>query len=114
MSTLLDPLPEPDPREITERLRSYMGNKKISRSKLALAAGIGRTPLGAKLDDNGQFTLNELLAIARALGKSWLWVMTGVDDPADGGGGPDDGGRVAPPDGLEPSTARLTVGSSAN
>lgn len=113
MSTLVDPLPEPDPREITERLRSYMGNKKISRSKLALAAGIGRTPLGAKLDDNGQFTLNEVLAIARALNKSWLWVMTGVDDPADSGGGPDDGGSLAPPLGLEPRTVRLTVAAKA-
>lgn len=92
MSTLLDSLPEPEPQEITERLRSYMGNKKISRSKLALASGIGRTPLGAKLDDQGQFTVNELLSIAKALNKSWFWVMTGdgagdhlPPQPPDGG-----------------------------
>jgi hypothetical protein len=87
MSTMQDFPPEPDPLEITSRLRSHMGDKKISRKALALAAGIGRTPLAAKLDDQTSFTLPELLAVARALGKSWIWVMTGVDAPAGPGRG---------------------------
>lgn len=100
MSTQLDHLPEPDPAEIAQRLRQYMGDKKISRSKLAMAAGIGRTPLGAKLDGHGEFSLNEILDIARALGRGWLWVMTGdeTNDPRPPGFGlPGDQSAAAEP-----------------
>src|SRR6185312_2610247 len=82
MSTLPEALPEPDPIAIAQRLRMYMGDKKLSRAQLAVGSGINRTSLGAKLDGDGRFTLDELLAISRALGRSWLWVMTGVDAPA--------------------------------
>lgn len=81
---------EPDRAAITQRLRSYMGDKKISRSKLALASGIHRTTLGGKLDGQTDFTLDELLAIAHALGKHWLWVMSGDEPPHPHIAAPDD------------------------
>ena len=116
MSTLLDVSPEPDPEDIRVRLRAHMGIHKISRSKLAIASGISRASLAAKLDGPVEFTVPEITAVARALGKSWVWVMTGLDDKGPHGGHPSDppNGPAAPPDGLEPSTVRLTVGSSAN
>ena len=79
----------------------YMGDIKLSRNKLALASGIGRTALSTKLDGQVDFTMSELVAIAKALEKSWLWVVTGVDG-GDGGKGPDDGG--VRPKGFEPLT----------
>lgn len=65
-----------------------MGDKKISRSKLALASGVKRSALSAKLDGQSDFTINEVISIAHAIGKSWIWVLTGSEDrtPPDGGG----------------------------
>ncbi|ORA24943.1 hypothetical protein BST13_33790, partial [Mycobacterium aquaticum] len=71
-----------------------MGVHKISRSKLALASGISRASLAAKLDGPVEFTVPEVNAVAHALGKSWLWVMTGQESPPRDGGG--DGGAGAP------------------
>ena len=112
MTTLVDSWPEPSTESVAQRLRSYMGDKKISRSKLALAAGLGRTQLGAKLDGNGEFTVKEIVAIGRALGRSWLWVMTGddsVDSPP-----PPEGEGVEPPGGIEPPTYSLRVNRSTD
>lgn len=77
MTTLLEDMPEPDPSAVAKRLREYMGDKKISRNKLAMASGLGRTALSVKLDGDGEFTLSEILKVAHALGRSWLWVLTG-------------------------------------
>ncbi|WP_165609093.1 helix-turn-helix domain-containing protein [Mycolicibacterium conceptionense] len=102
MSTLQEWLPDPDRGEIGERLRAYMGVHKISRAALALKSGISRTPLSNKLDGKTDFTVEEVTAIANALGKSWIWVLTGRDPrPA---GGPDDDGGVVRPKGFEPLT----------
>jgi transcriptional regulator with XRE-family HTH domain len=73
---------------IAQRLRMYMGDKKLSRKELALASGIGRTTLGAKLDGYGAFTLAEINAIARAIDRSWVWVVTGQDVRHPRGGRP--------------------------
>jgi hypothetical protein len=84
MSTMIDPgdpLPEPDAQEVARRLRMYMGDKKLSRSQLALSSGITRTSLGAKLDGHVPFTIEEIVSVARAISRSWVWVLTGVDDP---------------------------------
>lgn len=88
-----------DSTVIAQRLRMYMGDKKISRAKLALASGISRTPLGAKLDGRNKFVFDELMSIAKALDKPWWWVITGEDAPphppvgADGPYGTDDAPR---------------------
>jgi transcriptional regulator with XRE-family HTH domain len=85
MSTMIDPgdpLPEPDAQEVARRLRMYMGDKKLSRSQLALSSGITRTSLGAKLDGHVPFTIEEIVSVARAISRSWVWVLTGVDDSA--------------------------------
>ena len=100
MSTLPDWLPEPDKNEIGERLRGYMGVHKITRAALALKSGISRSSLASKLDGQVDFTVQEINAIARAIDKTWLWVMTGRDPRPFGG--PDDGG--VRPKGFEPLT----------
>jgi transcriptional regulator with XRE-family HTH domain len=63
----------------------HMGDKKITRAKLAIASGIKRPTLSNKLDNMSEFTLDEIVQIAHALGKSWLWVLTGVEEGGDGG-----------------------------
>ena len=103
-------LPDPDRGEIGERLRAYMGVHKISRAALALKSGISRTPLSNKLDGKTDFTVEEVTAIANALGKSWIWVLTGRDPrPA---GGPDDDGGVVRPKGFEPLTFCAIAGGA--
>lgn len=100
MSTLLDHAPGPDSRAIGVRLRAYMGIQKISRTKLAVASGITRSSLANKLDGEVEFTVGEIDAIATALGKTWLWVMTGDESPpppvrrGEWGGDPNDGAPV--------------------
>lgn len=81
MTTALEHLPEPDTQSVARRLRAYMGEHKITRVKLAVATGISRSTLANKLDGHTELTLDEITAIAHALGKSWLWVLTGVDQP---------------------------------
>lgn len=84
---MLEMLPEPDPQAVAQRLRMYMGDKKLSRARLAIASGISRTSLGAKLDGSVAFTLDEIIAVARAIGKPWIWVLTGnyLPEPPDPG-----------------------------
>lgn len=74
-------LPPLDSAQVAQRLRMYMGDKKLSRSKLALASGINRTSLATKLDGHVDFTLHEIAAIAAAIGKSWWWLLAGEDPP---------------------------------
>jgi transcriptional regulator with XRE-family HTH domain len=76
-------LPDPDTEAIARRLRMYMGDHKISRARLALASRIGRTTLGAKLDGNGTFTVDEIVSLARALDQPWAWVLSGEGKRAD-------------------------------
>ncbi|AUV60825.1 transcriptional repressor [Mycobacterium phage Rem711] len=93
MSTMLDSWPEPDRESIGERLRAYMGVHKISRAKLAVASGINRQSLSTKLDGQVDFTIDDITKIARALNRSWLWVVSGLDVDPDG----DDGGSSGAP-----------------
>ena len=41
MTTMLEEWPEPDGTTVAQRLRMFMGDKKLSRAKLALQSGIG-------------------------------------------------------------------------
>lgn len=77
VNTMQLDLPDPDASETAKRLRRYMGEHKISRARLALATGIGRTTLGGKLDGNGEFTVEEIVALAHALDQPWTWVLSG-------------------------------------
>ena len=94
MTIVIDHLPEPDNTSVARRIRMHMGDKKITRAQLALASGIKRPTLTNKLDDRTAFTLDEIIMIAHALGKSWLWVLTGNDEtpPPEG----PDGGASLP------------------
>lgn len=90
MTTLMGEWPEPDTETVAQRLRMHMGDKKIARSKLALASGIKRSALSNKLDGRSEFSIDEIVAIAHALNRSWIWVLTGQngpDSPPGGGGG---------------------------
>jgi hypothetical protein len=89
MTTVVESWPEPNTEEIARRLRMHMGDVKLSRNKLAMACGIGRTALSTKLDGQVDFTMTEVVAISKALGKSWLWILTGeeFDDGPNGDGG---------------------------
>ena len=70
--------PEPDDSDtVAQRLRMYLGDKKMSRSKLALASGLKRSTLSGKLDGNSEFTISEIMAISHAIKRSWIWVLTG-------------------------------------
>lgn len=94
VSTMMDYMPEPDTTEVARRLRMFMGDKKLTRKGLALQSGIARSSLATKLDGEVEFTVPEIVRIAHAIGKSWLWVLTGVDpQPHPDGGGE---GRPAP------------------
>jgi transcriptional regulator with XRE-family HTH domain len=110
MSTLLDHDPGPDSRAIGVRLRAYMGIQKISRTKLAMASGITRSSLANKLDGYVEFTVGEIKSIAIALGKTWLWVMTGDESPpppvrrGEWGGDPNDGAPVGQPEEENPQS----------
>ncbi len=86
MTTLMGEWPEPDTETVAQRLRMHMGDKKIARSKLALASGIKRSALSNKLDGRSEFSIDEIVAIAHALNRSWIWVLTGRDDLPGGGG----------------------------
>lgn len=83
MDALIETLPELDSDAIAQRLRMHMGDKKLTRSKLALATGISRTSLGAKLDGDVPFTIEEVDAVATAIGRPWFWVLTGRDGSPD-------------------------------
>lgn len=98
MSTTLEIQPELDSAAVAQRLRMYMGDVKLSRSKLAMASGINRTSLADRLDGHVAFSLEDVDAIAQAIGRSWLWVLIGgEEDPlppvqrGDRGGDPEDG-----------------------
>jgi len=80
MTALMGEWPEPDDTQtVAQRLRMYMGDKKMSRVKLALAAGMKRSTLANKLDSHSEFTISEILAIAHAIDRSWIWVLTGQE-----------------------------------
>lgn len=89
MSTLLKDWPEPDRESVARRLRMHMGDKRINRKRLAMAAGLGRSALSAKLDGESEFTITEILLVAHAINRSWVWVLTGYEP-----GPPDDGSRL--------------------
>jgi transcriptional regulator with XRE-family HTH domain len=90
MTTLLGEWPEPDDSDtVAQRLRMYLGDKKMSRSKLALASGVKRSTLSNKLDNESEFTIGEIMAISHAIKRSWLWILTGRDLQP-----PDDGSRL--------------------
>jgi DNA-binding phage protein len=89
MTALMGDWPEPDDTEtVAQRLRMYMGDKKMSRVKLALASGMKRSTLANKLDSHSEFTISEILAIAHAIDRSWMWVLTGQEP------GPEPGSRL--------------------
>lgn len=103
MTVVLDEWPEPDTETVAQRLRMHMGDKKITRSRLALASGIKRSALSNKLDGRSEFSIGEVVAIAHALNRSWLWVLTGqLEAPP-----PGDEGASEPPGGIEPPTFSL-------
>ena len=79
MTAQLDYWPEPDSTTVARRLRMHLGDKKISRNRLAAASGISRTSLANKLDGLVDFTISEVIDIAHALETSWVWVLTGVE-----------------------------------
>lgn len=89
MSTLLEDWPEPDRQSVARRLRMHMGDKRLNRKRLAMAAGLGRSALSAKLDGESEFTISEILLVAHAINRSWVWVLTGIE-PAP----PDNGSRL--------------------
>ncbi len=68
-----------DHTTISRRIRMHMGDKLITHKALAEDAGIARATLTNKLRDSSQWTIADTVAIAKALNKSWLWVMTGKD-----------------------------------
>ena len=85
MTTALEHLPEPDGHTVTQRIRMHMGDKKITRAQLSIASGIKRPTLSNKLDNLSDFTLDEIIQVAHALNKSWLWVLAGVEGGGDNG-----------------------------
>lgn len=90
MTVLLGEWPEPDDGEmVARRLRMHLGDKKITRSKLAMASGMKRSTLSGKLDGQTEFTIGEIMAISRAINRSWIWVLTGRQMTP-----PDDGSRL--------------------
>jgi hypothetical protein len=90
MTALLGEWPEPDNTVIVaQRLRMHMGDKKVNRSKLAMASGIKRSTLCNKLDAQTDFTIGEILAISHAINRSWIWILTGREQVP-----PDDGSRL--------------------
>ncbi|WP_142395317.1 helix-turn-helix domain-containing protein [Mycobacterium avium] len=68
------------PRALARRLRMAMGDQRVSRKGLAGATGISRPALSRKLDGQGSFTYEELLAIIAALGIDWEALLAGGDD----------------------------------
>lgn len=57
-------------KAIAEELRAEMGRQRVSRVALSQRTGISRTPLGAKLNGDVAFTVDEVVKIAAALGIS--------------------------------------------
>lgn len=57
----------------------HMGDKRLNRKALALKAGLGRSALSSKLDGESEFTINEILLVARAIDRSWVWILTGIE-----------------------------------
>lgn len=56
-----------------------MGERKITRSKLAKMSGISRPSLSNKLDCRTPFTYDELIQVIEALELSWVLLLSRYD-----------------------------------
>lgn len=89
MTAQINYWPEPDNDTVARRLRMHMGDVKMSRAKLSDATDISRTSIAAKLDGRVAFTLDEIVRVAHALNRSWVWVLSGVSPTLPAGPGED-------------------------
>lgn len=68
--------PPVPPHELCRRLRGVMGERKMTRKRLAELSGISRPSLSNKLDCKVSFTYDELLAVIDALEISWVRLLS--------------------------------------
>ena len=88
--------------DITLRVKERMGRGDITRTELAVMAGLSRPTVSRRLS-GGIWQLDELEAVAEALNVDWNWLMTGegnAENPHPDG----PGGGVVRHQGLEPRT----------
>ena len=88
--------------DITLRVKERMGRGDITRTELAVLAGLSRPTVSRRLS-GGIWQLDELEAVAEALHVDWNWLMTGegnAESPHPDG----PGGGVVRHQGLEPRT----------
>ena len=88
--------------DITLRVKERMGRGDITRTDLAVLAGLSRPTVSRRLS-GGIWQLDELEAVAEALHVDWNWLMTGegnAENPHPDG----PGGGVVRHQGLEPRT----------
>lgn len=69
-----------DPKVVAYRLRAHMGAEKIARTTVTKETGINRTSLADKLDGKTAFSYDEMDKVLAALGLSWGWLVTGVQE----------------------------------
>ena len=86
-----------------DRLNKAVRVSGLTVSRLADALGVHRNTIGNYLSGRTQADKRTLMAWALATGVPYGWLTDGKT-PADGPGGPDDGGGVVRREGIEPPT----------
>lgn len=81
--------PTPD-QQITLRIKGLMGQRDLSRRKLADLAGLSHVTLGRRLIGSASWDIETLEHLAQVLEVDLTWLLTGIvitNDPTHPGGG---------------------------
>ncbi|BAH52252.1 helix-turn-helix domain-containing protein [Rhodococcus opacus] len=87
---------------VARRLRGKIAELRLSASEIARAIGMTQAAMSRRTLGKTEFTLNELDSICQATGIDFEYLVTGKQNPRQGG---PDGGGVVRPKGFEPLTS---------
>lgn len=66
-------------RTVWQEVRAEMGRKRVSGTQLATLCGIPQSTLARRLNGEVEFRVDELKAVAEALGVNWSQFVLGED-----------------------------------
>ena len=65
---------------VSAEVRSWMGRRGLRQADLAESIGLSRQAIGARLKGRTQWTVDDLAAVAKALGVSMDVLLRGPDE----------------------------------